>query len=123
MRLALRSLVPLLGLLLLLPARAVDTPAISADAVEQAVNRMYQSLVRIMVVMESPHSGRLEKNLGSGSGAIISADGYIITNHHVAGRGKRLICRMWDGEEVESRLVATDALTDIAIVQLDGDLH
>ena len=114
-----RFIILMLGMALTTTARAAETPVISADAVEQAVNRMYQSLVRIMVVMESPHSGRLEKNLGSGSGAIISADGYIITNHHVAGRGKRLICRMWDGEEVESRLVATDALTDIAIVQLD----
>jgi serine protease Do len=106
-----------------LPFAAV--PAVRAeavpvrDAVDHAVNQMYQALVRIMVVMESPRSGRLEKNLGAGSGAIISEDGYIITNHHVAGRGKRLICRMWDGEEVESRLVATDPLTDIAIVQLD----
>ncbi|TAN38392.1 MAG: PDZ domain-containing protein [Verrucomicrobia bacterium] len=106
------------ALLARLPAHA-ETPAISAAEVDRAVSRMYQSLVRIMVVMESPRSGRLEKNLGSGSGAIISEDGYIITNHHVAGRGKRLICRMYDGEEVESRLVATDPLTDIAIVQLD----
>ena len=99
------------------PVRAEVLPI--RDDVDRAVNQMYKSLVRIMVVRESPRSGRLEKNLGAGSGAIISEDGYIITNHHVAGRGKRLICRMWDGEEVESRLVATDPLTDIAIVQLD----
>ena len=99
-------------------ARAAPVAA-GNEAVDQAVSQMYKSLVRIMVVMESPRSGRLEKNLGSGSGAIISEDGYIITNHHVAGRGKRLICRMYDGEEVESRLVASDPLTDIAIVQLD----
>ena len=96
-----------------------EAPQPDNEAVDRAVNRMYKSLVRIMVVMESPRSGRLEKNLGAGSGAIISEDGYIITNHHVAGRGKRLICRMWDGEEVEAKLVATDTLTDIAIVQLD----
>ncbi|MCX7007054.1 MAG: trypsin-like peptidase domain-containing protein, partial [Kiritimatiellaeota bacterium] len=110
--------------LLLCAALTVAAPSRAAAAttqedVDRAVNQMYQSLVRIMVVMESPRSGRLEKNLGAGSGAIISDKGYIITNHHVAGRGKRLICRMWDGEEVESRLVATDPLTDIAIVQLD----
>ena len=112
----------ILVLALALPALRMaraEAPALDSEAVDRAVSRMYKSLVRIMVVMESPRSGRLEKNLGAGSGAIISADGYIITNHHVAGHGKRLICRMYDGEEVEATLVATDALTDIAIVQLD----
>jgi serine protease Do len=101
------------------PAASAAPEVLNQEVVDRAVSQMYKSLVRIMVVMESPRSGRLEKNLGAGSGAIISEKGYIITNHHVAGRGKRLICRMWDGEEVESRLVATDPLTDIAIVQLD----
>jgi serine protease Do len=95
------------------------TPADGEAAVAHAVGQMYKALVRVMVVMESPRNGRLEKKIGSGSGAIISTNGYLITNHHVAGRGKRLICRMWDGEEVEAQLVATDPLTDIAIVQLD----
>lgn len=86
---------------------------------ERAVDRVVRSLVRIMVVAESPAGGRLEKQISSGSGAIISKEGHIITNHHVAGRATRIICRLYDGEEVEARLVATDPLTDIAIVQLD----
>ena len=88
-------------------------------AVERAVSRMYKALVRIQVVMEEPRSGRLEKRVGAGSGAIISAEGHIISNHHVAGRAKRLICRMYDGEEVDAQLVAADPLTDLAIIQLD----
>jgi len=89
------------------------------EGVERAVARMYKALVRIQVVMEEPRSGRLEKRVGAGSGAIISADGHIISNHHVAGRARRLICRMYDGEEVDARLVAADPLTDLAIIQLD----
>ena len=54
-----------------------------------------------------------------GSGAVISKDGYIITNHHVAGRARHLICRMYDGEEIDAKLVGTDALGDIAIIKLD----
>ncbi|MCX6997157.1 MAG: PDZ domain-containing protein [Kiritimatiellaeota bacterium] len=88
-------------------------------AVAHAVGRMYKALVRIQVVMEEPRSGRLEKRVGAGSGAIISAAGHIISNHHVAGRAKRLICRMYDGEEVDAQLVASDPLTDLAIIQLD----
>ena len=66
-----------------------------------------------------PGSGRLEKRLGSGSGVIISEEGHLITNHHVAGRGTRMRCRLHDGEEVDAWLVASDALTDLAILQLD----
>ena len=88
-------------------------------AIMQSVERMRRSLVRITAVSESPGTGRLEKQLSSGSGAIISEEGHIITNHHVAGRGRRLLCRLYDGEEVDARLVATDPLTDLAIVQID----
>jgi len=89
------------------------------ECVERAVARMYKTLVRIQVVMEEPRSGRLEKRVGAGSGVIISAAGHILSNHHVAGRAKRLICRMYDGEEVDARLVAADPLTDLAVIQLD----
>jgi len=111
------------GLAAWLAAGAVAGPGAptgSTDrAVQRAVERMYRSLVRLMVVAESPASGRLEKQLGSGSGVIISEEGHIITNHHVAGRASRLLCRLYDGEELDGWLVAADALTDIAVVQLD----
>lgn len=91
----------------------------SDPAVAWAVEQTYRSLVRITAVSEVPGSGRLEKQLGAGSGVIISEQGHLLTNHHVAGRGTRLRCRLYDGEEVEARLVASDALTDLAILQLD----
>lgn len=110
----------LFGLLAVCAWAAPAAPGSGTDrAVERAVDRMYRSLVRIMVVAEAPSSGRLEKRLGSGSGAIISEEGHIITNHHVAGRATRLICRLYDGEEVDAWLVASDPLTDIAVLQLD----
>lgn len=86
---------------------------------DRAVQRVFPALVRITVVMQEADQGRLEKHVGAGSGAIISKDGYIITNHHVAGKGRRLFCRMPDGEEIEATLVGTDALADIAIIKLD----
>jgi serine protease Do len=90
-----------------------------SSAESRAVERTYRSLVRITAVSEVPGSGRLEKRLGSGSGVIISEEGHLITNHHVAGRGTRMRCRLHDGEEVDAWLVASDALTDLAILQLD----
>lgn len=111
----------LLALTLAAPLlRAADAPAAPAPReVDRAINAVYPALVRIFVITESARGGRLNKMAASGSGAIIREDGYIITNHHVAGRARRLFCRMPDGEEIEATLVGTDALADIAVLKLD----
>jgi serine protease Do len=89
------------------------------EAIERAVDAVYPALVRIHVVYEEGDSGRMQKRRSSGSGAIISEDGYIITNHHVAGRATRLVCRLSNREEVDAVLIGTDALSDLAILKLD----
>ena len=89
------------------------------EAIEQAIDRVFPALVRIFVLSDNPEAGRIEKMPSAGSGVVISKDGYIITNHHVAGRAHHLVCRMYDGEEIEAKLVGTDALGDIAIIKLD----
>ncbi len=89
------------------------------EAIERAVDAVYPALVRIHVVFEEGDSGKMQKRRSSGSGAIISEDGYIITNHHVAGRATRLVCRLSNREEVDAVLIGTDALSDLAILKLD----
>src|SRR4051794_8239089 len=86
-------------------------------AVDQAIGRVYPALVRIHTVSLEYQEGREVKQQSAGSGAIISADGYVITNHHVAGRSRRLRCTLSDKREVEASLVGTDALADIAILK------
>jgi serine protease Do len=56
-----------------------------------------------------------------GSGAIISKDGYLVTNHHVAGHGARMVCTLWNRQEVDAELVGTDPLTDISVLKLHPD--
>ena len=99
------------------PAAARD--AALRDRIQRAVDRVYPTLVRIDVVMESGGSGRMQKARGTGSGAIITADGYIVTNHHVAGRGSRITVRMTNREELPAKLVGTDALSDLTILKID----
>lgn len=100
-------------------ANAIETQ--SPDALTQAMKGVYPSLVRLNVVVESASDGRMKKNQGAGSGAIISSEGHIITNHHVAGNATRITCRMPDGEEIEADLIGTDALADIAVVKIKLD--
>jgi serine protease Do len=87
-------------------------------ATEQAIARIKPALVRIHVVSVAYSQGREVKQESSGSGFIIRSDGYVVTNHHVAGRATRLVCVFADNEEIEATLVGTDPLTDIAVLKL-----
>lgn len=122
MTLSSRSLLAFLALAASEPLLA-ETPAAalpaSATEVSAVMQKVFPALVRIYVVMEEGADGRMKKMQGSGSGAIISQDGYVLTNHHVAGRGTRFVCTLSDREEVDATLVGTDALSDLAILKLD----
>ena len=58
---------------------------------------------------------------GAGSGFIISADGYVVTNHHVVEGATRVDVMMADGEKTHAaRVVGRDPETDIALLKIDG---
>jgi serine protease Do len=105
----------------LFPATAAPDKELSAAApeVSDAIAKVYPALVRIYVVMEEGSEGRMKKMQGSGSGTIISEDGLVLTNHHVAGRGTRFVCTLSNRDEVDATLVGTDALSDLAVLKLD----
>jgi len=86
--------------------------------VDAAIARVKPALVRIQVVSAEYNEGREVKMQAVGSGAIITKDGFLITNHHVAGHGIRMFCTLSNHEEVEAELVGTDPLTDISILKL-----
>lgn len=113
------SLLTLSALPLTAAAEQSNPPALASASIDAAIAKMMPTLVRIHVVMEEGADGRMKKIQGSGSGAIISPDGYVLTNHHVAGRGTRFVCTLSTREEVDATLVGTDALSDLAIIKLD----
>jgi len=55
-----------------------------------------------------------------GSGVIISADGYIMTNHHVVKGAGKIITVLNDGREILATLVGADPRTDLAIIKIEG---
>jgi S1-C subfamily serine protease len=93
-------------------------PSGATPGIDHAIASVYPALVRIQVVMTSPSEGRIQKMEGSGSGVIISPEGYVITNHHVAGHSARLVCRLADRQEIDATLVGTDPMADIAVLKL-----
>ncbi|MBA3345799.1 MAG: trypsin-like peptidase domain-containing protein [Gemmatimonadales bacterium] len=57
---------------------------------------------------------------GSGSGFIISKDGYILTNNHVVEGAEQVTVRLLDRREFKARVIGTDANTDVAVVKIDA---
>ena len=56
----------------------------------------------------------------SGTGFIVSADGYILTNNHVVEDADRLVVTLNDGRDYQARLVGRDPDTDVAVIKIDG---
>ncbi len=103
-------------------AVSLFVPTASAEVepeVDAAVRSVYPALVRIHVVSEEGGGGRMQKGRASGSGTIISPEGYILTNHHVAGRATRITVRLADRQELRATLVGTDPLADLAVLKID----
>jgi serine protease Do len=61
-----------------------------------------------------------ERVPGLGSGFIISPDGYILTNDHVAGNAKEITVTLTSGEKYSATVVGTDLVSDIALLKIDG---
>ena len=105
-----------------LGAGAAQQPPVlphSDPVIERAIARVYPSLVQIHVLSEYSEGGRERKFQASGSGAIISPEGHVITNHHVVGKATSIRVILPTHEELEATLVGTDPLADIAVIKLD----
>src|SRR5580693_7722434 len=113
------------GLVLLLPiavsrgAKDKDlAPSAMRAQIDVANDKVRRALVRIRVVSTEFRDGREVKMQAVGSGVIITKDGYLVTNHHVAGHAARMFCTLWNREEIEAELIGTDPLTDISVLKL-----
>src|SRR5439155_1569076 len=57
---------------------------------------------------------------GSGSGFIVSADGFILTNNHVVAGADKVTVRLYDKREFIARVVGTDPNTDVAVIKIEA---
>jgi S1-C subfamily serine protease len=67
-----------------------------------------------------PNLGTLEL-IGNGSGAIIDAEGHILTNNHVVENAEALVVTLPDGRSFDATVVGRDPATDLAVIQIQGD--
>ncbi len=64
--------------------------------------------------------GRQREAQSLGSGFIISADGYVLTNNHVVADADEIIVRLSDRSELEAKLIGADPRTDVALLKVEG---
>jgi len=63
---------------------------------------------------------RQQRVQGLGSGVIISSDGYIVTNDHVAGNAVEVIVTMTDGMQYKAEVIGSDMVSDICLLKIDA---
>lgn len=115
------SFLPRLLLCLALPFGAVAAPVADggADASRIAAARdaVLPEVVSILVVRQDYRQGEPALSVSSGSGTVVSPQGHIATNAHVTQNGESFRVVFADGRELPAKLIGTDTLTDLAVLQ------
>jgi serine protease Do len=65
-------------------------------------------------------NGQEYKSQSLGSGFIISADGYILTNAHVVNEADEVLVKLSDKREYKAKIIGTDKRTDVALIKIEG---
>ena len=68
-----------------------------------------------------PFFNRQTMVTGTGSGVIVDARGFILTNYHVIENVQALVVSLHDGREFKARLVGADAMADLAVLKIEAD--
>jgi serine protease Do len=97
---------------------AAADPAVTPTQ-DPVLAAVFPAIVRIEAIRLRPNDGRLTKQWSAGSGVVISPTGHVLTNCHVTDDGDYFRCYLFDGSHVDAKCIGQDALTDLAVLQLD----
>ncbi len=98
----------------------VDAPTSQLQAaIFAARDAVLPALVHVEPIIDVFARGQKSKAAITGSGVIVDAQGHVLTNDHVVAHARRVTCILYDKRELTATVVGRDALTDVAILQLD----
>lgn len=100
-------------------AKQVKPAVVNIDVVEKA-KRTALRLPEGLQIPGLPFEGQPRRQRGTGSGVIISSDGYILTNNHVAAEAEQITVKLADGREFKAKRVGTDPDTDLAVIKIEA---
>jgi S1-C subfamily serine protease len=97
----------------------MDTPEVAPD--EAAALDAYSRVVVAASERLLPSVAHLRSSRGSGSGVVISSDGFLVTSAHVVERARRVRASFVDGSEYSAEVVGSDPLSDLAVLRASAD--
>lgn len=115
------------------PAGSVDFTNAAEGSVKAVVHIKTTTKARTVAAQQDPffddffggmfgqRQMMIPPQMGSGSGVVISADGYIVTNNHVVAGAEELTVTFNDRYTTKAKVVATDPSTDIAVIKVDKE--
>ena len=111
-------------------ARANQTPSAGQPQMPEGLDEndpFYEFFRRFFPPRQSPGPGNAPRGRGGeevprgvGSGFIISADGFVLTNHHVVDGADEIYVTLTDKREFKGRLIGSDRRTDVALVKIEA---
>ncbi len=103
----------------------ISTPGVSnVGMTPGAIYRQNaQSVVLITAKTSTNMFGQSAIGTSSGSGFVISEDGYVVTNHHVVESATGVTVTMYDGTEYAAKIVGSDSTNDIAVLKITENVQ
>lgn len=105
-------------------AENIDFTSAAENAVHTVVhvkNVSTRTVYNIMDFIYGSRGGQQQEQIGTGSGVIISEDGYIVTNNHVIKDASELEVTLNNNKVYKAKLIGTDSKMDIALLKIDAD--
>ena len=97
---------------------------VNSEETEMTPQDIYSQYVNAVVAVYNEgtmnYYGQSVETTSSGSGFIITEDGYIVTNNHVVEGAETLTVKMTSGEEYEATLIGADSENDVALIKIDA---
>ena len=104
------------------PVTSLTKQITSPDLVMAAnTSKIAVVFIESRTIVPAGYFSRRHAEASTGSGVIISEDGYIATNHHVIDGGDEITVLLDDGREYEAKLIGSDPSTDLALLKVDAE--
>jgi serine protease Do len=107
-----------------LTAEAIDFTSAAEKALEQIVhvkNVTYRTVYNPIDFFYGNRGGQTQPQVGTGSGVIISEDGFIVTNNHVIEGAAEIEITLNNKKSYKAKLIGSDSKMDIALLKVDAD--
>lgn len=94
-----------------------------------APGAIYQQNVQAVVLISAKVTssagmfGQTTTGVSTGSGFVLTEDGYVVTNHHVVEGASGVTVTMHDGTEYEAKIIGSDATNDVAVLKITEDVQ